>query len=49
LAAQGTNDIDIIVDGPTIRAEVKYFAPPAPAWAGLKKGLELATEHLQRK
>jgi hypothetical protein len=33
LAAQGTNDIDIIVDGPTIRAEVKYFPSPARAWS----------------
>lgn len=33
LAAQGTNDIDVIVDGPTIRAEVKYFPSPARAWS----------------
>lgn len=35
LAAQGTNDKDIIVDGPTIRAEVKYFPSPARAWNDL--------------
>ena len=33
LAAQGTHDIDFIVYGPTIRAEVKYFPSPARAWA----------------
>lgn len=32
LAAQGTSDIDLQIDGPTIRAEVKYFKAPARAW-----------------
>jgi len=27
LAAQGTDDIDLVIDAPTIRAEVKYFKP----------------------
>lgn len=36
LAAQGTNDIDLVVAGPTIRAEVKYFRPPARQWASLR-------------
>lgn len=36
LAAQGTNDIDLVVTGPTIRVEVKYFRPPARQWAILK-------------
>lgn len=35
LAAQGTKDIDLAVTGPTIRAEVKYFRPPARHWASL--------------
>ncbi len=36
LAAQGTDDIDLIIDGPTIRAEVKYFLPPAVAWTAIR-------------
>lgn len=32
LAAQGTNDVDLIVSGPTIRTEVKFLAPPASNW-----------------
>lgn len=35
LAAQGTDDVDLIVKGPTIRAEVKYLAPPAISWLGV--------------
>ena len=39
LAAQGNSDIDLVVKGPTLRAEVKYFRPPAVAWtsASVKK------------
>jgi hypothetical protein len=36
LSAQGRSERDLIVDAPTIRAEVKFFRPPAQAWAGLK-------------
>jgi hypothetical protein len=36
LAAQGTSDIDIQIDGPTIRAEVKYFMSPARAWSNYR-------------
>lgn len=32
LAAQGTSDIDLQIDAPTIRAEVKFFKSPARAW-----------------
>lgn len=32
LAAQGTTAPDLEVDGPTIRAEVKYFSGPARSW-----------------
>lgn len=32
LAAQGTNDVDLKVSGPTIRAEVKFLAPPTSTW-----------------
>ena len=35
LAAQGTNQIDLLVKGPTIQAEVKYFRPPARQWSNL--------------
>ena len=35
LSAQGCGEIDLIVDAPTIRAEVKFFRPPAQAWANL--------------
>jgi len=35
LSAQGRSAIDLIVDAPTIRAEVKFFRPPAKAWADL--------------
>lgn len=37
LAAQGTRDIDLVVAGPTIRAEIKYFRPPAGQWVSLRK------------
>jgi hypothetical protein len=37
LAAQGTDDIDLTVRGPTIRCEVKYFRPPAARWVDLQK------------
>jgi hypothetical protein len=37
LAAQGTNAIDLVVRGPTIRAEVKYVRPKASAWAEVVK------------
>jgi hypothetical protein len=36
LAAQGTNDIDLIIGGPTIAAEVKYFRPPAKNWTNIR-------------
>jgi hypothetical protein len=35
LAAQGTDQIDLKVMGPTLQAEVKYFRPPAQQWANL--------------
>ena len=35
LAAQGTTDVDLIVKGPTIRAEVKFLAPPSSNWLGV--------------
>ncbi len=36
LAAQGTSDIDLLIDAPTIRAEVKFFNSPARAWSGYR-------------
>jgi hypothetical protein len=40
LAAQGklqSNSIDLIVSAPRLRAEVKYFRPPARNWSQVKK------------
>jgi hypothetical protein len=36
LSAQGRSIRDLIVAAPTIRAEVKFFRPPAQAWVNLK-------------
>jgi hypothetical protein len=36
LSAQGRSIRDLIVEAPTIRAEVKFFRPPAQAWANLQ-------------
>lgn len=35
LAAQGTNQIDLKIKGPTLQAEVKYFRPPAKQWTAI--------------
>ena len=40
LAAQGTNQIDLIVKGPTLQAEVKFFRPPAKQWTHLTSDWE---------
>jgi hypothetical protein len=43
LAAQGisaSSEPDLAVAGPTIRAEVKYFRPPARNWADLTRDRE---------
>ena len=36
LSAQGRSVRELIVEAPTIRAEVKFFRPPAKAWTNLK-------------
>lgn len=37
LAAQGTDDIDLLVYGPTIKAEVKYLIGHKNSWANVKE------------
>lgn len=37
LAAQGTSEEDLIVEGPTLKCEVKFLRPPARAWETIEK------------
>lgn len=37
LAAQGTDDIDIMMSSPVLRAEVKYLRPGPQLWSEVKK------------
>jgi hypothetical protein len=37
LSAQGTSEEDLVVEGPTIRCEVKFLRPPARAWDVVEK------------
>jgi hypothetical protein len=37
LSAQGTSEEDLVVEGPTLRCEVKFLRPPARSWEVVEK------------